>query len=452
MELERVTKMNKPITNKLQELLNNDTISMHVPGHKNMTIGKLNQLKLNMDMTEITGLDDMHHPEDIILESMSQFSKHEDYDAFLLVNGTTSGILAVIQAFSSEKGRYLISRNVHKSVFHGLDLTKAHATFTAMTQSRLTNQYVEPVIDGPVEDYKLGICTYPNYYGEIFDVGHFISNLHDDDVPVLVDEAHGAHFDLKGFPKSAMNFGADYVVQSYHKTLPALTMGSVLFIHKDAPLRTQIIEYLTYFQTSSPSYLVMSSLEYAQTFYEEFESELFFEKRKVFIDVLKMKGFNVGEPEDPLKLIIGYDGFKGYEVQQWFEKQHIYVELADEYQVLFILPLWHHDDAFPFELLKARIHAIPLPEKRESYTKAANLMLETSEYQAIHFPKTKEIAIEQAENEILAQHIVPYPPGIPVMFRGEVVTLHMIKLLQYYSNLGIKVEGLKDKKILVKDE
>ena len=78
-----------------------------------MTIGKLNQLKLNMDMTEITGLDDMHHPEDIILESMSQFSKHEDYDAFLLVNGTTSGILAVIQAFSSEKGRYLISRNVH---------------------------------------------------------------------------------------------------------------------------------------------------------------------------------------------------------------------------------------------------------------------------------------------------------------------------------------------------
>ena len=74
-------------------------------------------------------------------------------------------------------------------------------------------------------------------------------------------------------------------------------------------------------------------------------------------------------------------------------------------------------------------------------------MLETSEYQAIHFPKTKEIAIEQAENEILAQHIVPYPPGIPVMFRGELITIHMIKLLQYYSNLGIKVEGLKDKNI-----
>ena len=126
--------MEKPITNKLEELIDNKVISMHVPGHKNMTIGNLNQLKINMDMTEITGLDDMHQPEDIILESMTHFKKHDDYDAFLLINGTTSGILSVIQAFSEEKGRYLISRNVHKSVFHGLDLAKAQATFTAMHQ------------------------------------------------------------------------------------------------------------------------------------------------------------------------------------------------------------------------------------------------------------------------------------------------------------------------------
>ena len=107
-----------------------------------------------------------------------------------------------------------------------------------MHQSNLTCQYVEPILEDVIEDYKLGICTYPNYYGETFNIGNFINKLHDNGIPVLVDEAHGAHFDLEGFPISSMNYGADYVVQSYHKTLPALTMGSVLFIHKDAPLRS----------------------------------------------------------------------------------------------------------------------------------------------------------------------------------------------------------------------
>lgn len=444
--------MEKPITNQLEELIDSNVISMHVPGHKNMTIGNLNQLKFEMDMTEITGLDDMHHPEDIILESMSHFDKHEDYDEFLLVNGTTSGILSVIQAFSEEKGQYLISRNVHKSVFHGLDLAKANATFTAMRQSNLSYQYVEPMLKEKIEDYKLGICTYPNYYGEIFNIENFINKLHENGIPVLVDEAHGAHFDLEGFPTSSMNYGADYVVQSYHKTLPALTMGSVLFIHRDAPLRSQVIEYLSYFQTSSPSYLVMSSLEYAQEFYNEFKSEVFFKKRKNFINVLKKKGFNIGEPDDPLKLVVSYDGFEGYDIQSWFENQNIFVELADEHQILLILPLWHQNDVFPFELLINQIKDMKIPEKGEQAPKKMNLMLASSKYRAVHFQKIKEIAIDQSEGEILAQHIVPYPPGIPVMFRGEVITVDMIKLLQHYSNLGIKVEGLKEQNILVKDE
>lgn len=444
--------MKKTITNKLRRLIDNKAISMHVPGHKNMTIGNLSQLKLQMDMTEITGLDDMHHPEDIILESMSQFNKHENYDAFFLVNGTTSGILSVIQAFSEEKGQYLISRNVHKSIFHGLDLSKAHATITAMHQSDLTFQYVAPVLEDLVGDYKLGICTYPNYYGETFDVGYFIKELHKNNIPVLVDEAHGAHFGLEGFPTSAMNEDADFVVQSYHKTLPALTMGSVLFIHKDAPLRKRVIEFLSYFQTSSPSYLVMSSLECAQEFYETFESDLFFEKRKQLIDVLKRKGFNTGEPEDSLKLIVSYDGSTGYDIQRWFEEHHVYVELADEYQVLFVLPLWHRNDLFPFESLINTIERMRVPDKAQQCKNPSNLMLSSSKYLAMHIHEIKEIAIEESKGKVLAQHIIPYPPGIPVMFRGEVITNHMIKLLQYYSNLGIKVEGLKDKYILVKDE
>lgn len=330
--------MKRPIIQKLNRLIEKNAISMHVPGHKNMTIGYLNRLDLAMDMTEITGLDDMHYPEGIILESMENFRKHKNYDAFLLVNGTTSGILSVIQAFSTRKGKYLISRNVHKSVFHGLDITQQQATITKTDISKKTNQYVKPkIIQDKNQYYKLAICTYPNYYGETFEISQYIKQLHHRGVPILVDEAHGAHFGLDGFPESSMNFNADYVVQSYHKTLPALTMGSVLYIHKDAPLRQQVIDYLTYFQTSSPSYLIMSSLELANKFYKEYDSALFYQRRKMLIDLLINIGFTVIEPEDPLKLVVSFEGVAGYDVQKWFEEKEIYVELADMYQVLLVL-------------------------------------------------------------------------------------------------------------------
>ncbi|MBL7639821.1 aminotransferase class V-fold PLP-dependent enzyme [Staphylococcus saccharolyticus] len=445
--------MNKPIIKNLTRLKNHGAISMHVPGHKNMTIGNLKKINLALDMTEITGLDDMHHPEEIILESMEKFKKYDDYDVYFLVNGTTSGILTVIQAFSEGNSKYLISRNVHKSVFHGLDLTKQQAKITSMQVSRYTHQYVEPLLNNDFdEEFKLGICTYPNYYGETFEVDKWIETLHDRNIPVLVDEAHGAHFDLKGFPRSSMKYNADYVVQSYHKTLPALTMGSVLFIHKEAPRKDQVIEYLTYFQTSSPSYLIMSSLELAQEFFEEFKSNIFFEKRSKLIETLLKKGFNLHEPADPLKIVINYDGFEGYEVQEWFENEDIYIELADEFQILLVLPLWHKNDIYPFKVLIEKIENMIIPERKKINSKVSPLMTKSSDYSASYFQKIKEVSIEDAEGEILAQHIVPYPPGIPILFKGEVVTRHMIELFKDYASKGLKVEGLSNKKIIVKDE
>ena len=445
--------MKRPIIQKLNRLIEKNAISMHVPGHKNMTIGYLNRLDLAMDMTEITGLDDMHYPEGIILESTENFRKHKNYDAFLLVNGTTSGILSVIQAFSTRKGKYLISRNVHKSVFHGLDITQQQATITKTDISKKTNQYVKPkIIQDKNQYYKLAICTYPNYYGETFEISQYIKQLHQRGVPILVDEAHGAHFGLDGFPESSMNFNADYVVQSYHKTLPALTMGSVLYIHKDAPLRQQVIDYLTYFQTSSPSYLIMSSLELANKFYKEYDSTLFDQRRKMLIDLLVNMGFTVIEPEDPLKLVVSFEGVEGYDVQKWFEDKEIYVELADMYQVLLVLPLWHEADKFPFKLLIEKIREINVPKKCTRDIKPFNFMTDFSEYKTVHFQNTKEVSIKMAEGKVLAQHIVPYPPGIPVMFKGEVVTSHMIDLLNKYDKQNIKVEGLNHKKILIKDE
>lgn len=445
--------LNTPITQKLNELIDHKAISLHVPGHKNMTIGQLNKLKFEMDMTEITGLDDLHHPEEIILESMHSIKKHRDYEAYMLVNGTTSGILSVIQAFSSNEGNYLISRNVHKSVFHGIDLTQQNADIMPMLISDISHQYIAPdLTQAHFDKQKLAILTYPNYYGECFDIKETVATLHQHDIPVLVDEAHGAHFNLPHFPKSALEVGADYVVQSYHKTLPALTMGSVLYIHKDAPMKEEVIRYLGYFQTSSPSYLVMTSIELAHQFFKDYDSTLFFEKRNLLLQVLEKTGFEVVKVADPLKVLIRYPGYSGHEIQTWFEAQHIYPELADEYQVLFVLPLWHQQDTYPYTDLLERIRAIDLPAKITTVDDAFPLPVN----EGIYIPRTITsvtwVDIDQAINKVLAKHIIPYPPGIPIFLKGERITQNMIKLMRYYLQQGGRVEGINNDKILVKDE
>ena len=426
---------------------------MHVPGHKHMTIGSLERLKLQFDMTEITGLDDLHHPQDTILDSMKMMSKHPNYDAFLLINGTTSGILSVIQAFKHSKGRYLISRNVHKSVFHGLDLTDQPADIMTMTESELTHQYLGPNLNGEIiGHHKLAISTYPNYYGECFDIKKWIETLHHQDITVLIDEAHGAHFDLDGFPHSALQYDADYVVQSYHKTLPALTMGSVLFINKKAPNREKVIKALSYFQTSSPSYLIMASLELAHEFYQSYQSDKFFEKRQILINILQEKGFQVIEVDDLLKLSIQHPSYTGYEIQNWFEIQEIYVELADNYQALLILPLWHTNDKYPFDSLISRIKNQSELSKRSQTHQTLPLNLEAGFYQPLNANHVRWEDIDQCENQQLAQHIVPYPPGIPLLLNGEFMNKNMIKLLHNYIDSGTRIEGVKNNKILIKDE
>lgn len=448
--------MSKPLSNKLNDLVNNAAISFHVPGHKNMTIGHLDRfLSFNMDMTEITGLDDLHDPEEVILSSMENIKKHPDYTAHYLVNGTTSGILSVIQAFSLLRGKYVIPRNAHKSVFHGLDLVNGDALFLDMAISKKTNQYLGPDVSFALEylkDSKMGILTYPNYYGECFDIQNIIRKFKQLNIPVLVDEAHGAHFDLVGFPNSSLNFGADFVVQSYHKTLPALTMGSIIFIHKNAPQRDNVLKYLSYFQTSSPSYLIMSSLENAQAFYENYDVHEFYKKRAILIETLKTKGMNVVEVEDQLKLNINCNGYSGYELQKIFENKEIYVELADVHQILLVLPLWHHEDDYPFEKLLDRIMSMDIEIRENHKLSDVHFQLERGTYYSANIEKTKWIDIDKSEHQILANYIVPYPPGIPMMFKGETITKNMIKLMNYWNDQQVRVEGIKNSKIEIKDE
>ena len=360
-----------------------------------------------------------------------------------------------MQAFKHVEGDYLLARNSHKSVFNGLDLVEGQAELAATTVSADTHQYVAPLFDQErLQNKRLAVVTYPNYYGETFDIASLVNASHQASVPVLVDEAHGAHFGLDGFPESALQTGADFVVQSYHKTLPTLTMGSILFIHKDAPQKEAVERYLTYYQSSSPSYLVMASLELGHAFYQQFRDTHFIYKRNQLIAVLRERGLTVKEVADPLKLVVCSSGYDGETLQLKFEEQDIYCELADDRQVLLILPLWHEGDTFPFEKLIERLRRIQIDEQASEISVPDSMSLTTTHgyIASQRMNKDKAVSLEDSLGCVLAEPIIPYPPGIPLMFKGEVVTTEMIKRLRQWSERQLRVEGLRHDTIRVKDE
>lgn len=443
------------LNKKIKKILKDDAISLHVPGHHNNTIGSLNCLNIEMDMTEITGLDDLHQPEEVLSESMALMNRYSTYDSQYLVNGTTVGILSVIYAVKDIPGDILIPRNAHKSIYNALKLTGQKATWMPMTISQETNQYdgVQGVEELDLKHVKLAIFTYPNYYGEIFDIQKKIDILHTFGIPVLVDEAHGAHFGISSdFPCSSLQYGADIVVQSYHKTLPALTMGSVIYMNKGCRLNASIRSYLRMLQTSSPSYLIMSSLERAEHFYKNFEDAHFKEKRQRVIQELEHANLTVGVVEDPLKLTVSHPFMSGYAIQELFERHNIYVELANSEFVLLVLPLWHESDRYPFDGLINRIQHFEFTYEAEvCQSNYFNLPVESNVYEPYNIEKSKLINLEDAISYTSARDIVPYPPGIPVIFEGEIIKQSMVDSLLHWIDSGGRVEGIVDKKIMIKD-
>ncbi|TDM01059.1 lysine decarboxylase [Macrococcus hajekii] len=434
-----------PITDQLKSY--SDSISLHVPGHHRHTIGSM-QLSLDQDMTEITGLDDYHQAETVIADSEISLSRSQAYQSRYLINGTTVGILAIIQAHHKlSDERIAIMRNVHKSVINGLDLTNTEAIILPMEVSEKTNQYIGLNFDEldkcEWDTVDLAILTYPNYFGETFNILEAIQYFHDRNIEVVVDEAHGAHFDITdAFPMSSLRAAADYVVQSYHKTLPALTMGSVIHLKKDSKLISATISYLSVLQTSSPSYLILSSLEQAHQFYLHYNDGEFMLKRQQLIDVLR-QAFEVIEVSDPLKLVIKKEGYTGDEIKLLFEDRAVFIELSGYDYILLVLPLWHRDDLYPFDELIRRLKTIEV-KTRHNMLDIPFLNLSSGFYTPVT-SRVKSVKIDEATGCKLAEALIPYPPGIPYILAGEVLTERLLNVLKTYEN----VHGIMDGNIKI---
>jgi arginine/lysine/ornithine decarboxylase len=454
-----------PLFDQLRKHIQGNPISFHVPGHK---FGDVFTEKgqsffsdiLKLDATEITGLDDLHSPEGVILEAEELLADlYRTQKSFFLINGSTVGNLSMILSTINEDDFVLVQRNSHKSIMNGLKLAKARPVFISPEYDReykVAGELSKDVVELALKQYpnaKALILTYPNYYGLTYDLKSIIDLAHAHGIPVLVDEAHGVHF-IAGdyFPKSAVELGADIVVQSAHKTLPAMTMGAFLHFQSNLVSRSNVEFYLQALQSSSPSYPLMASLDLARSYLGTYcEEDLFYLKEEIerFRSVVKdIDTIRLLKQSDPLKMTIQTSGgLSGFELQRALEAEGIFTELADPYNVLFVLPLLKKGMNQRWLEAADKLAAISQtlskgsPKTENHFENKKGISTLAVNYKVMESQETELITLEEAAGRICAESIIPYPPGIPLCLPGEAISDDDLQTIIYLWNIGAKIQG-----------
>ncbi|MCC2931789.1 aminotransferase class I/II-fold pyridoxal phosphate-dependent enzyme [Bacillus sp. LBG-1-113] len=472
--------MNTPLYHALIQHARRNSHSFHVPGHHNGDVffdeaKTIYNPLLAIDLTELSGLDDLHHPSGVIKEAQDLVSQlYGAAESFFLVNGTTVGNLAMILSVCDPGDTILIQRNCHKSVFHAVDLAGAEPVYLAPDIDEFMHVPTHVPLDTIKEalkaypDAKGLLLTNPTYYGHSADLTEIISEAHQYGIPVLVDEAHGAHFVLgEPFPASALQMGADIVVQSAHKTLPAMTMGSYLHLNSNRIERNRVADYLNRLQSSSPSYPIMASLDLARAYVQHMIEEHKLSDVLQHIQSIKQTFDSLANAEtvepanqrlstDPLKLTIRSKcGHSGFTLQKILERVNIFTELADENQVLLVLPLGgkRRIDAETIKNIDHEIEKTPSDQINVSAEWVAQpITVLPYQRKVLNTLQKEYVNFNEAAGRLNAEDVIPYPPGIPMIMAGERITRESVQKLSRLISMKTHVQGnmkINEKQLLV---
>ncbi|MEQ6378668.1 aminotransferase class I/II-fold pyridoxal phosphate-dependent enzyme [Bacillaceae bacterium S4-13-56] len=446
-----------PIVEAIIKYVQKDPISFHVPGHKNGKITSEYFLKevFPFDVTELEGLDDLHHPEGVIKEAQEIAAEFFGADhTFFLVGGSTVGNLAMILSLCLEGDEIIVQRNSHKSVLHGLELAGAKPIFINPEYDKDVFRFGHPSYN-ELEKAILGhpkakaiMLTYPDYFGRTYDLQPMVDLAHKHGMIVCVDEAHGVHFSTgAAFPMPALRYGADMVVQSAHKMAPALTMGAYLHIQTQRINLERLKHVLQIVQSSSPSYLILASLDEARKYLANYNDEnvmgIVQEIRSLFqsYKLWKVLPFEA-KKDDPLKITLHLEEYDPKEIKMLMEEQGIYLEMATPHQLLLILGLERYFDIKKLEnklnLTEKLAGMLPVHDKIEQVLVSS---FPHSEF-PYSFGDLKRLVWEEriwkdAIGEISGESIVPYPPGIPILFKGEKITEDHIRQIHELLERGV---------------
>ncbi|MCA0972739.1 aminotransferase class I/II-fold pyridoxal phosphate-dependent enzyme [Halobacillus litoralis] len=460
MEMEQ---KKKPLYDALVQHQKKDPISFHVPGHKFGRVypdGTAFESVLHIDATEVSGLDDLHAPEGVIKEAQDIASHYfGSLESFFLVNGSTVGNLAMVLATCHPGDQLIVQRNCHKSVLNGLELAGAEPIFVAPEWEEETNRYsvmtkeaIKQALDA-YPDAKGVLLTYPDYFGRTYALREVAECVHDYGIPLLVDEAHGIHFHMGApFPEPALQAGADVVVQSAHKMAPAMTMASFLHVGSDRVNTRRLKHYLQMLQSSSPSYPLMASLDLARHYMAGMTEEdvrvlirFVMEVRDVFRSSPHWNVPPLTEWDDPLKLILEKEG-SGFALAEALESVGLFPELATSGQVLLTFGL---GESFEVEDLKRRLMDVDRQLKKQSKRatiKVDQPRLPVVQSLALSFSDMIETPVkwcrwQDAEGEVAAEAVLPYPPGIAVVLKGERISRSQIDYIQALIKQGASFQN-----------
>jgi arginine decarboxylase len=478
-------KVEAPIFNALTQFKEQTCARFHVPGHKGGVFFSTRAKPmfasiLDIDVTELSGLDDLHDPQEMIREAQELAATCFNADqTYFLVNGSTVGNLAMILATLQKGDQVIVQRNSHKSIFHALALAEVEAVFL---QPIMSPQFGVPfgvsldqVQEGFIQypQVKAVVLTYPNYYGMASAIKEVIQYTHDQGAIVLVDEAHGAHFGQHAaLPPSAMQLGADISVQSTHKMLGSMTMSSMLHVRGSRVDQRDLQFFLRSLQSSSPSYPLLASLDLAREQLQRMDvaewKRALSEYEGLREQISSTKMYHVSQPikegnyslkiqmlethMDPFKLIIQPSwGMSGYRLQSLLEDAGIYLELADPQNVLLTLPLyaqqeWNRRLADELWRIAKRYGPIVDEEKNEIVSSHSQLSKQDSPPTNIQMKiykssEMKEVPLHQAGGERATEMITPYPPGIPILIPGEEITQNIINYIYSLQHSGAYFQG-----------
>jgi arginine decarboxylase len=454
--------------------------AFHVPGHKQRTewLNKeastaFEQL-LTLDLTELSDTDDLHHPQGPLDEAQRLAADcYHAEDTSFLVGGSTVGNLAMILGHSSPGELFIVQRNVHKSIIHGLMLAGARAILLPPLIDPISGLATVPsaiLLESALSRYpeaKGVIFTSPNYYGLTSNLQPLIQLTHAFGIPVFVDEAHGAHFGFHpSFPMSALQAGADLVVQSTHKMLSAMTMGAMLHMQGSLVNKAGVKQALRMVQSSSPSFPIMASLDLARQQLHTLGEAVFQPALEAVEQVTQQLSetpyralgyapyINSELEYDPLKMVLFDESqtLSGFALRDELLKHHCVAEMADtRYVVMAFGTGSNRSDGIA---LSSALKAIGNGSRNGSTVQTTELNPAAAIVQANGVPEAvtfnrdtyrmESIQLEASVGCKSAEWIIPYPPGIPVLFPGEVITSEIVAQLQHWRHSDAQLQGAQD--------
>ena len=480
------------IFDKLKNYCDSDYYAFHMPGHKRNLDLMDGTSPYRIDITEIDGFDDLHHAEGILKEAQERAAEvyHADETHFL-VNGSTVGILSAILGTTEKGDSILVARNCHKSVYHAIYLNELDPVYLYPkfdTELGLSTEIDAADVQKALEEHpgiRAVMIVSPTYDGVVSDIEKIAKIVHAKGCPLIVDEAHGAHFGFDPyFPKSANMYGADLVINSLHKTLPALTQTALLHVNGERVNRRKVKRYLDMLQTSSPSYILMASIDACIHLLEQTQMQKcsIFKEYAAHIDNLreelkKLKYLKIIRTEntdryDRSKFVISvkHAPMSSHELyERLLHDYHLQMEMLAGTYVLAMTTVG--DTKEGLDRLRDALLAIdaeldaklksgsgqeqkpmqmtdtdlPLSGRQPSLEKVWTIAgaVKCRDVVPSRKGKIETCSFADSVGYISLEYAYLYPPGSPLIVPGERITQEAVEILCWYQEHDFSIEGLQ---------